>query len=75
MDFSMEDTQNSAPDAPSMAEVNKLGISTRKADTQSVTKRYVHDAASDLMLSPKSKGNLPATSTDTTRFPAACNPN
>lgn len=41
MDFSMEDTQNSAPDAPSMAEVNKLSTFTRKADTQSVTKRYV----------------------------------
>jgi ubiquitin-conjugating enzyme E2 C len=41
MDFSMEDTQNSAPDAPTMAEVNKLSTSVRKADTQSVTKRYV----------------------------------
>jgi ubiquitin-conjugating enzyme E2 C len=43
MDFSMEDTQNAAPDAPSMAEVNKLSTFTRKADTQSVTKRYVRD--------------------------------
>src|SRR5450432_1352887 len=41
MDFSMEDTQNSAPDAPTMAEVAKLSTSGRKADTQSVTKRYV----------------------------------
>lgn len=41
MDFSGEDTQNYAPDAPTMAEVNKLSTSTRKADTQSVTKRYV----------------------------------
>jgi len=59
-----------------MAEVNKLSTSTRKADTQSVTKRYVPpDAASDLTLSPESKGNLPATFTDATRFPAAYNPN
>ena len=67
----MEDTQNSAPDVPSMAEVNKLSTSTRKADTQSVTKRYVPD----LILSPESKGNLLATSIDPTRFPAAYNLN
>jgi hypothetical protein len=44
-----------------MAEVNKLSPSARKADTQSVTKRYVPNATSDPKLSPESKGNLPAT--------------
>jgi len=47
----MEDTQNSAPDAPTMAEVTKLSSSTRKADTQSVTKRLQSELMT-LMLSP-----------------------
>ena len=59
-----------------MAEVNKLSTSTRKADTQSVTKRYVPPMQPlTSKLSPESKGNLPATFTDATRFPAAYNPN
>ena len=33
------DTQNSAPDQPTMAEQNKLSSMSKKADTQSVTKR------------------------------------
>lgn len=41
MDFSMEDTQNSAPNQPTMAEQAKLNGIARKADTQSVTKRSV----------------------------------
>lgn len=40
MDFSLEDTQNAAPGLTSMAEQHKLSIAPRKADTQSVTKRY-----------------------------------
>jgi ubiquitin-conjugating enzyme E2 C len=42
MDYNMEmeDSQNSAPDAPSMAET-KLAPPTRRPDTQSVTKRYL----------------------------------
>lgn len=42
MDYNMEmeDTQNSAPDAPSMAEA-KLAPPARRPDTQSVTKRYL----------------------------------
>jgi hypothetical protein len=39
----MEDTQNSAPDAPSMHETSKLGTTTRRTDTQSVTKRFVSE--------------------------------
>lgn len=39
MDYTMEDTQNSAPGAPTMLENSKLAPSTRKADAQSVTKR------------------------------------
>lgn len=39
MDYTLEDTQNSAPDALTMHEANKLTNSSRRADTQSVTKR------------------------------------
>lgn len=38
MDYTMEDTQNSAPDAH---ENTKLGSSAQRNDTQSVTKRFV----------------------------------
>ncbi|KAJ6162793.1 hypothetical protein N7497_002772 [Penicillium chrysogenum] len=38
MDYSMEDTQNSAPDAQ---QASKLNSSGQKSDTQSVTKRFV----------------------------------
>jgi ubiquitin-conjugating enzyme E2 C len=38
MDYSMEDTQNSAPDAQ---QASKLNPSGQKSDTQSVTKRFV----------------------------------
>ena len=38
MDYTMEDTQNSAPDAH---ETTKLGSSAQRSDTQSVTKRFV----------------------------------
>ena len=41
MDYTMEDTQNSAPDAPSMHESSKLGSAGQKSETQSVTKRLV----------------------------------
>lgn len=41
MDFSLEDTQNSAPGLSTMAEQQKLNVAPRKADTQSVTKRLV----------------------------------
>ena len=39
MDFTLEDSQNAAPGQPSMAEQQKLGAPTKRADTQSVTKR------------------------------------
>lgn len=39
MDYTMEDTQNSAPNAH---EASKLGPSSQRNDTQGVTKRYVH---------------------------------
>lgn len=38
MDYTMEDTQNSAPDA---LEASKLNPSAQRNDTQSVTKRFV----------------------------------
>jgi ubiquitin-conjugating enzyme E2 C len=38
MDYAMEDTQNSAPQA---YEASKLGSSVPRSDTQSVTKRFV----------------------------------
>lgn len=38
MDYTMEDTQNSAPDA---LEASKLNTSGQRNDTQSVTKRFV----------------------------------
>jgi ubiquitin-conjugating enzyme E2 C len=38
MDYSMEDTQNSAPDA---LEASKLNTTGQRSDTQSVTKRFV----------------------------------
>ena len=39
MDFGLEDSQNAAPGLPTMAEQQKLSSTTRRADTQSVTKR------------------------------------
>jgi ubiquitin-conjugating enzyme E2 C len=36
MDYTMEDTQNAAPDAQ---ETSKLGSPSQKGDTQGVTKR------------------------------------
>lgn len=36
MDYTMEDTQNTAPEVPE----SKLGSSSQRNDTQSVTKRY-----------------------------------
>ena len=41
MDYSLEDTQNSAPGQPTAHEVSKLAGSSRRMDTQSVTKRSV----------------------------------
>lgn len=41
MDYTMEDTQNSAPDAYTMHEAAKLTPASRRPDNQSVTKRYV----------------------------------
>lgn len=38
-DFTMEDTQNSAPGQPSIHEAWKLSSTSRRQDTQSVTKR------------------------------------
>lgn len=38
MDYTMEDTQNAAPDA---LEATKLNSSAQRNDTQSVTKRFV----------------------------------
>lgn len=40
MDYTMEDTQNSAPDA---LEASKLNTTAQRNDTQSVTKRFVVD--------------------------------
>ena len=39
MDYIMEDTQNSAPGAPTLHEAAKLNVTARRQDTQSVTKR------------------------------------
>ena len=39
-DFTIEDTQNSAPGQPSVHEASKLSSTARRQDTQSVTKRY-----------------------------------
>ncbi|KAL8971487.1 MAG: hypothetical protein Q9183_001034 [Haloplaca sp. 2 TL-2023] len=39
MDYSMEDTQNNAPGTGTMHEAAKLNASSRRQDTQSVTKR------------------------------------
>ncbi|KAL2869842.1 putative ubiquitin conjugating enzyme (UbcK) [Aspergillus lucknowensis] len=45
MDYTMEDTQNSAPNAH---EASKLGGSSQRNDTQGVTKRYVHSSRDEL---------------------------
>lgn len=42
MAFSLEDTQNAVPGLSNMAEQQKLSVAPRKADTQSVTKRFDH---------------------------------
>ena len=39
MNYAMEDTQNSAPGQPTAHEASKLSSTTRRNDTQSVTKR------------------------------------
>ena len=41
MDYSMEDTQNSAPDTLTMHEAAKLSPAPRRHDNQTVTKRLV----------------------------------
>lgn len=41
MDYTLEDTQNSAPGQPTLHEVSKLAGPSRKTDTQSVSKRSV----------------------------------
>ncbi|KKY22794.1 putative ubiquitin conjugating enzyme [Phaeomoniella chlamydospora] len=51
MDYTMEDTQNAAPGAPSLQETNKLTMGSKKADNQSVTKRLQSELMT-LMLSP-----------------------
>ncbi|ETN42664.1 uncharacterized protein HMPREF1541_01821 [Cyphellophora europaea CBS 101466] len=51
MEFALEDTQNAAPGQPTMAEQQKLGASTKRADTQSVTKRLQSELMA-LMMSP-----------------------
>ncbi|KAL1956273.1 hypothetical protein VTO42DRAFT_7446 [Malbranchea cinnamomea] len=51
MDYAMEDTQNTAPDATSMLETSKLGAAGAKPDTQSVTKRLQSELM-QLMMSP-----------------------
>lgn len=47
MDYTMEDTQNSAPEAH---EASKLGSSAQRSDTQSVTKRCVTDPDANVYL-------------------------
>lgn len=51
-DFTMEDTQNSAPGQPSVHEASKLPSNSRRQDTQSVTKRY------GLQISPSDQQSL-----------------
>lgn len=41
MDYTMEDTQNSAPDTYTMHEAAKLTPASRRPENQSVTKRQV----------------------------------
>lgn len=51
MDYTNEDTQNSAPDEPTMHETNKLSAGLKKADSQSVTKRLQSELMT-MMLTP-----------------------
>lgn len=56
MDYTMEDTQNSAPGEFTMHEVAKLGSAPqRRIDAQSVTKRYVLCLSSTLPFYPSSR--------------------
>ncbi len=45
-EYTMEDTQNSAPGEPTAHEASKLSAAPRRPDAQSVTKRYATPAAS-----------------------------
>ncbi|KAI9719470.1 MAG: Ubiquitin-conjugating enzyme E2 11 [Candelaria pacifica] len=61
----MEDTQNSAPDAPTVAETTKLSSTSRRQDAQSVTKRLQTELMQLMMSStpgisafPDGDGNL-----------------
>jgi hypothetical protein len=56
MDYNMEDTQNSAPGEPTAHEAAKLSAAPRRADSQSVTKRYVLSTTQP--LPPFSKNGL-----------------
>ncbi|PGH12846.1 hypothetical protein AJ80_06555 [Polytolypa hystricis UAMH7299] len=51
MDYSMEDSQNAAPDAPTTLESSKLAAVPSRNDTQSVTKRLQSELM-QLMMSP-----------------------
>ncbi|KAI9705957.1 MAG: Ubiquitin-conjugating enzyme E2 11 [Candelina mexicana] len=65
MDYSLEDTQNSAPDAPTVVETTKLPSTSRRQDAQSVTKRLQTELMQLMMSStpgisafPDADGNL-----------------
>ncbi|EAS36313.3 ubiquitin conjugating enzyme [Coccidioides immitis RS] len=51
MDYSLEDSQNAAPDAPSVQETSKLNPAAIKAEAQTVTKRLQSELM-QLMTSP-----------------------
>lgn len=50
MDYTMEDTQNSAPGEPTVREAAKLSSPPRRTDAQSVTKRSAAMRATILTL-------------------------
>ena len=64
MDYTMEDTQNAAPNA---LETSKLNSSSQRNDTQGVTKRYVILAETWCTRMSINETNV--------CLPLACNPN
>ncbi|MCJ1339344.1 Ubiquitin-conjugating enzyme E2 11 [Bachmanniomyces sp. S44760] len=58
----MEDTQNSAPNAPTALETAKLSSTHRRQDAQSVTKRLQSELMSLMLSSPPGLSAFPSSS-------------
>ena len=71
MDYTLEDTQNSAPGQPTLREASKLSnTSSRKMDSQSVTKRLQQELLSLMMSTTPGISAFPDSPEDLTVWTA-----